>query len=95
MTTLHIENTVRDYDAWRAVFDKFEQFRREHGVRRYRVGRQVHDPSQVIVDLDFDSVGDANAFRGELEKIWQTPQSQRELLAHGTPVLLEMDEHAL
>jgi hypothetical protein len=27
MTTVHIENTVQDYDAWKANFDKYERFR--------------------------------------------------------------------
>ena len=33
MTTLHVENTVRDYEAWQEAFDNFERFRAENGVR--------------------------------------------------------------
>jgi hypothetical protein len=95
MTTLHIDNTVRDYATWKAVFDKFEQFRREHGVRKYRVSRQVDDPSRVSIDLDFDSRDDAERFGTALAQIWRTPQSQRELVGHATPVLLEVEEHDL
>ena len=55
MTTLHIENTVHDYEAWQEPFDKFERFRAEHGVRSYRHHPAAADPQQVTVDLDFDS----------------------------------------
>ena len=36
MAILHIENTVHDFDTWKAAFDKFERFRADHGVRSYR-----------------------------------------------------------
>jgi len=90
MTTLHIENTVKDFDSWKAAFDKFERFREDKGVRSYRVSRYVGDDQGVTVQLDFDSVEDAAAFQTELEKIWRTPQSQQQLIEHGTPRMLEV-----
>jgi hypothetical protein len=92
MPSLHIENTVRDFDEWKAVFDKFDRFRAEKRMRAYRVSRQVDDPNQVTIDLDFDSLEDAVAFRGALEQIWQTPQSKEQLVAHGTPELYDVVE---
>ena len=89
MTTLHIENTVRDYDAWQEAFDKFERFRVENGVRSYRISRRVSDTHQVTVDLEFGSRADAEAFVPLLQKIWSTPQSHEHLVAHGEPVLME------
>lgn len=91
MATLHVENTVRDYDTWRGVFDKFERFRADNGVRSYRLSRRVDDEHQVLIDLEFDTVEEAVAFRGALEKIWQTPQSREQLIAHATPVVCEVD----
>ncbi len=41
MTTVHIENTVQDFDTWKANFDKYERFRAEQGVQSYRVSRSV------------------------------------------------------
>lgn len=92
MTTLRIENTVHDYDAWKGAFDKFDQARRDRGVLAYRVARGLEDPSQVMVDLDFDDVTRAEDFREFLEGIWRTPQSQRVLAEHKTPVLLDVLE---
>jgi hypothetical protein len=90
MTTMRIENTVRDYDAWQEVFDKFESFRAENGVRSYRISRRAADPHQVSVDLCFDSRAEAEAFLPRLQQIWSTPQSQRMLVDHTPPVLLEV-----
>jgi hypothetical protein len=90
MNSLLITNTVRDYDDWKAVFDKFERFRADHGVRSYRVLRSTDDEQDVRVVLDFDSAAAAVEFRGHLEQIWRTPQSQAQLVAHGEPVLYEV-----
>lgn len=93
MTTLHIENTVRDYATWQEVFDKFERFRAENGVRSYRICRQAADPNQITVDLEFGSTAEAEAFVPLLERIWSTPQSQEQLLSHEGPEILEVLRH--
>lgn len=92
MATLHVENTVHDYDEWKTAFDKFERFRADHGVRAYRVSRFADDPHRVNVDLDFATADAAVEFRGALEKIWSTPQSQAQLVTHAVPQLLEVVE---
>jgi ribose 5-phosphate isomerase len=92
MVTVHIENNVVDFDSWKEAFDKFERFRRDHGVQRYRVSRVVGDENRVVIDLDFADLADAKAFRAGLEKIWSTPQSSRELVDHASAVLLDVVE---
>ena len=92
MTTLHIDNTIHDYDAWKAAFDKFDRARRERGVLAYRVTRGLEDPSRVMIDLDFDDVTRAEDFREFLEGVWRTPQSQGLLTEHGQPLVLEVLE---
>jgi len=56
------------------------------------MARQVDQPNNITVDLDFDTVEDATAFRGALEQIWQTPQSRGQLVSHGEPLLFEVVE---
>ncbi len=87
--TLHIENTVHDYHSWKRAFDKFDRFRVAGGVRQYRVSRRAEDPTTVVIDLDFDSIDDATAFRQSLQKVWATPQSQAELVDHAVTMLNE------
>jgi hypothetical protein len=88
-TTLQMRNTVHDFEAWKATFDKFERFRAEHGVLSYRVLRRADDAQEVQVLLDFESPESAVEFRGHLDKIRETPQSRRELAGYEEPVLLE------
>lgn len=92
MTTLRIENTVPDYDAWKAAFDKFDRARRDRGVRSYRISRPRQDAETVLVDLEFDNGTRAEEFIEFLEGIWRTPQSQGVSQAHAAPVVLEVLE---
>jgi hypothetical protein len=90
MTTLRIENTVRDYASWQEAFDKFERFRADNNVLSYRICRQADDANEVTIDLDFASREEAEAFVPKLEQIWSTPQSREQLVAHNTPTLMEV-----
>jgi len=90
MNSLLIRNQVHDYDGWKAAFDKYERFREEHGVRSYRILRRADDRHDVQVILDFDSESAAADFRGRLEQILATPQSQSVTISHEGPVLLEV-----
>ncbi len=92
MTTLHIENTLHDFDSWKTAFDKYDRVRADNGVRSYKIHRRADDPQQILIDLEFDDGAAAEAFTHVLAKIWSSPQSQAELVAHSEPVLLEMVE---
>ena len=69
MYILRIENPVDDYDAWKAAFDSDPIGRERSGVRRYRIMRAKDDPSYLIVDLEFDSLGEAEAVKGALGEV--------------------------
>ena len=90
MTTLHIENTVHDFDEWKVVFDKFERFRADNKVRSYRLARFADDGNRLIVDMEFDSLEDATAFREKLDQIRTTPQSKAQLVTTTGPLLMEI-----
>jgi quinol monooxygenase YgiN len=87
MTTVHIQNTVQDFDTWKANFDKYERFRAEQGVRSYRVSRSVIDPNEVLIDLEFCDETAAQAFLPKLEQIMNSPQTQAQLVRHSVPRL--------
>jgi hypothetical protein len=93
MITLRIENVVRDYESWKQVFDKFDRFRADGGVRAYRLARSTEEPGKVTVDLDFDSADEATAFRAGLEKIFETPQSKEQLVSHLRPHVYDTTVH--
>ncbi|MGZ5415435.1 MAG: hypothetical protein ACXWDC_10120 [Aeromicrobium sp.] len=75
MTTVHIEHSVKDFEGWKAVFDQFADTRTAHKVRRYDVSRPVDDPHYVMVRLDFDSRGEAEAFLTMMRGVWGSDQA--------------------
>lgn len=92
MTTLQIRNRVHDFDQWKTAFDKFDRFRHDNAVRATRVLRDLEDPQCVEIHLDFDDSAAATAFRDKLLNVWQTPQSQAQLVDHEQPTILDVVE---
>lgn len=70
MLTVQIEHPIRDFKSWRAAFDSDPVGRKQAGVRRYRILRPVDEPNRVIIDLDFDSASEAEAFVAAMRKVW-------------------------
>jgi hypothetical protein len=84
MVTLLIEHAVRDIALWRTAFDGFADARDRAGVRAHRLRRPADDPRAVVVELDFDTVDGAAAFRDFLRTtVWADPASSPALV--GTP----------
>ncbi|CAN5342325.1 hypothetical protein BH20ACT9_BH20ACT9_15870 [soil metagenome] len=75
MITLRLEHAISDFDLWKAAFDRDPVDRAGSGVRGHRIHRPVDDPAYVLVDLDFDTVAAAEAFRGALEQLWQSREA--------------------
>ena len=71
MVTLHIEHPITDLSTWLGAFARFEDARRQAGVRAQRVRRPVDDDHYIYVELDFDSIEEAEAFKMFLDaRVW-------------------------
>ena len=70
MTILHIEHPIRDFDTWKAAFDRDPIGREPSGVRRYRVLRPIDDPNYVMIDLEFDTSIEAEALLAAMRVVW-------------------------
>jgi hypothetical protein len=71
MVTLQVEHPVTDFDTWKATFDRFATAREQSGVRGYRILRPVDDAYYVVVELDFQTAGEAAEFLGFLQtRVW-------------------------
>jgi hypothetical protein len=73
MPTVRIEHAVPDFDGWKQVFDGDPADRKGSGVRRYRLSRAVTDPHFVTIDLDFDTLAEAEGFLATMERLWAGP----------------------
>lgn len=84
MATLHIEHPITDLQTWLGAFARFEEGRAKAGVRAQRVSQPVDDDKYIFVELDFDTVDQAEAFKGFLEtRVWASPDASPAL--DGTP----------
>jgi hypothetical protein len=70
MHVLRIEHRAPNYEAWKQAFESDPVGRERGGVRRHRVSRQMDDPSYVMVDLEFETAGEAESFRAALLDLW-------------------------
>jgi len=70
MIMLRVEHTALNYDEWKRAFDSDPVGRQQMGVRRYRILRAVDDPNYVLIDLEFDTAGQATALLESLHVLW-------------------------
>jgi hypothetical protein len=56
---------VGDYDAWKPLFDKDAPGARRSALG-HRVLRNVENPNEVFIQVEFDSTEEANAARRRL-----------------------------
>lgn len=93
MPTLHIEHAITDFTTWRAAFDRFAEFRDKSGVRRHRVQRPVDDPNFVVIDLDFNTIAEADTFLRFLQAtVWSSRENSPALAGSPQAKILEPAE---
>lgn len=74
MYTLQIEHGIKDFDLWKAAFDRDPVNRAASGVTAHRISRPVDDPHYVVVELDLGSREQAEALLASLkQKVWNSP----------------------
>jgi hypothetical protein len=92
MYIVRVEHPVPDYEAWKAAFDGDPIGRERSGVRRYRVMRPVDDPAFVMVDLEFESEGEAMAAHAALLELWSRVTVMRDPRAR-TVEIVELHDY--
>jgi hypothetical protein len=90
MPTLHIEHPITDFDTWSSAFSRFADARREAGVRAQRIQRPVDNSRYVVIDLDFTTIGEAEAFLGFLNtQVWKIQENSPALAGTPQTMILE------
>jgi hypothetical protein len=62
MALLTVQHTVRDYAAWRAVYDTLDEVQRDWGVTAAAVYQLACVPNTVLVLHHFATVAQAQGF---------------------------------
>lgn len=70
MVILRIEHPVPDYATWKQAFDSDPVGRQRSGVRRFQLLRSLDDPKFVMIDLEFDTQGEAEALLAAMREVW-------------------------
>jgi hypothetical protein len=84
MATLHIEHAIADLETWLGAFARFEEARRNAGVRSQTIHQPLDDEKYIYVRLEFDNAEQARAFKEFLEtKVWTSRDASPGL--GGTP----------
>ena len=62
MAVMVFQHKVRDYDAWRPVYDAHEPSRTRAGITNGRIYRKAEDPSDILGLFDVADLAKARAF---------------------------------
>ena len=90
MATLHIEHAITDLQTWLSAFNGFAEARRGAGVLSERIQQPVDNPGYIVVDLDFATSGEADAFLRFLrEVVWAIPDNAPALAGTPNTMILE------
>ena len=73
MPFVRIEHSVPNFETWKQAFDRDPADRKGSGVRRYQIFRLQNDPNYVMIDLEFASTSEAEAFAQKMQRIWDGP----------------------
>jgi hypothetical protein len=93
MTTLHIEHPITDFATWKAAFDRHAPLREQSGVRGHRIQRPLGDDHYVVIDLDFETSPEAEAFLELLRtRVWSSPANSPALVGSPQAKILESAE---
>jgi heme-degrading monooxygenase HmoA len=85
---LLVHHRVRDYDAWKPVFDEHQSVREAHGAIRHWLYRSTDDPNDVVVSTEFRSAADARSFVEDPS----LKEAMDRAGVEGPPTLLSLEE---
>lgn len=67
MATIIVRHKVKDFNAWKTLFQAHESERVAAGLTNPRLLRSADDPSEVVILLDAADLGVAKAFAASEE----------------------------
>lgn len=73
MVILRIQHAVPDFENWKRAFKSDPLDRKASGVKDYRLYRSVAEPNLVMIDLDFDTLEEAEGMLERLHALWAGP----------------------
>lgn len=76
MIVLQIEHRVPNFDGWKKAFESDPINRKRSGVLNYSIFRPINDPNYVMLDLQFETLKEAEDTLASLRNLWSKVEGQ-------------------
>ena len=67
MAYMYVRHSVKDYEAWKSVFDSVSDLRRGAGEKSYQILRSGNGSNELIALFEWDSVENAQSYAASPE----------------------------
>ena len=67
MASMLVQHQVKDYTAWKKVYDSVKDLRTSNGELSDRIYRDASDPNQLTVIFEWDSLENAKKYANSPE----------------------------
>jgi hypothetical protein len=61
MAYMFVRHSVRDYEAWKSVFDEVSDLRKRNGEKSYQILRQDNGSKELVALFEWDSLDNARS----------------------------------
>ena len=62
MAYMLVSHSVKDYDAWKSVFDSVSDLRKSSGEKSYQILRQENGSNSLVALFEWDSLDNARKY---------------------------------
>ena len=90
MAYMFVRQEVKDYEAWKSVFNRGDDLRRRNGAKSYQVLRPQNGSSEVDVLFEWDDLDNARRFASSAE----LKEAMQRAGVIGKPEILFLEESA-
>jgi heme-degrading monooxygenase HmoA len=87
---MYARHTVKDYDAWKSIFDSVSDLRQQNGERSYQILRQGNGSGELILLFEWDSLENAQRYASSPE----LKEAMERAGVIGKPEILFLEEAA-
>jgi heme-degrading monooxygenase HmoA len=67
MAYMFVRHKVKDYEAWKSVFDSVRDLRKRNGEKAYQILRQDNGSSEIFAMFKWDSMDHARKYASSPE----------------------------
>jgi heme-degrading monooxygenase HmoA len=67
MAYMLVRHNVKDYEAWKSVFDSKRDLRKRYGEKSYQILRDEKSPNELVALFGWDSLENARKYANSAE----------------------------